>query len=120
MSLAHLGPDLKKPGRHALEIFAFEPAVATSGLLNVFRAPPARFLGNCEPSIPACPGDVKINALSQTIVHDVFCSNARFLLKISGSKPTTDKQDGVDGMSCKQEAELPHQHEGHPLFCRFF
>ena len=76
-----------------------------SGVLNVFRAPLARFSGSGDRVIPTYPNDVKTNSLSQTTVHDVFCTTVRFLLKVASTAPSTKVEDDVEGARCEQTAQ---------------
>ena len=104
-ALAHLGPDNRNPGKHALELFAFKPMFTATGVLNVFRSPLARFSGSGDRVTPTRPNDVKTNSLSQTTVHDVFSTTVRFLLKIASTAPSTKVEDDVEGMRCEQTAQ---------------
>ena len=104
VALVHVGPDTYNKEKHALEIYAFKPMFTDGGLLNVFRAPRSRFPGASDKCIPATPQDVTISSMSQTLVHGMFCTDIRFLVKTT-EKPTTDMQPQVDGMVCIQRAE---------------
>ncbi len=105
VALVNVGPDSRTPRKHALEIFALKPMFTASGLLNVFRAPPARFPCSGTRVVPTYPDKVMMNGMSQTSVYGNFCSHVRFLLKVTSSKPMTEVQDQVDGMRCQHTAE---------------
>ena len=64
-----VAPDSRTPGKHALQIFAIKPMFTADGLLNIFRAPPARFYCSDTQVTPAYPCDVVANGMSQTSVY---------------------------------------------------
>ena len=105
VALTRVEPDNRNAGKHVLEIYALKPMFSVAGVLNVFRAPTARFHVSGDKVIPVVPDDVKANAMSQTIVHDTFCSYVRVLLRITSQLPDTQMQNGVDGMRCEHTAQ---------------
>ena len=105
VALVHVAPDIRLPGKHALEIYAIKPMFTDTGVLNVFRAPPVRFNSSGDKAIPAYPNDIQTNAMEQTIVNGTCCSYIRFLLRITTPKAITEVAEGVDGMRCEHTAE---------------
>ena len=105
VALVHVAPDIRTPGKHALEIYAIKPMFTATGVLNVFRAPPVRFDSSGDKAIPAYPNDVETNSMEQNIVNGTCCSYIRFLLKITTPKAITEVKEGVDGMRCEHTAE---------------
>ena len=104
VALVHVAPDSHNPGKHSLEFFAIKQMFTATGVLNIFRAPLARFHCSGDKVIPTYPSEVQTNAMSQTIVYGAFCSNVRFLLTITTPKPITEVEAQVDGMRCEQTA----------------
>ena len=105
VALLHVAPDIRTPGKHALEIYAIKPMFTATGVLNVFRTPPVRFDSSGDKAIPAYPSDVETNAMGQNIANCIFCSYIRFVLKITTPRANTEVKDGVNGMRCEHTAE---------------
>jgi len=85
VALVHVAPDIRMPGKHALEIYAIKPMFTATGVLNVFRTPPVRFDSSGDKAIPAYPGDVETNAMGQNIVNCIFCPYIRFVLRTTNT-----------------------------------
>ena len=105
VALVYISPDTRTPGKHVLEIFAVKPMYTVNGVLNVFRAPAARFLCSGNKVMPTYPKEVIMSGMSQTSVCGMFCTSFRFVVKIKSSKATTVMDETVDGMSCEHTAE---------------
>ena len=99
--LVQLVPDRRNEGKHALEMVGCKPMFTADGVLNVFRAPPARFHSYTDKVMPAVPSDVARNVMSQTTVHDVFCTYVRLLVKVVSDQPKTERYPDVDGLRCE-------------------